>query len=97
MKGKDQREREYKMRRKQREKEIKKSIEKYCNNQESNIYIYIYIYVIYINRLNLEKIQLNFTIEVEFCIICPKLFIFREFYFLIFELNIRSHHKYLSK
>ena len=43
---------------------------------------------IYINRQNLEKIQLDCTIEVQFCIIYLKLFIFREFYFLILELNV---------
>ena len=33
---------------------------------------------IYINRQNLEKIQLEFQIRVQFCAMCPKLFIFRE-------------------
>ena len=28
---------------------------------------------------------------------CPKLFIFKEFYFLILESNVGSHHKYSSK
>ena len=28
---------------------------------------------------------------------CHKLFILKEFYFLILELNVESHHKYLSK
>ena len=32
----------------------------------------------YINRQNLEKIQLDSTIEVQFCVMCPKLFMFRE-------------------
>ena len=32
----------------------------------------------YINRKNLEKIQLDFTIEVQLCTMCPKLFIVRE-------------------
>ena len=43
---------------------------------------------------SLEKIQLDFTIEVQFCAMCPKLFIFREFHFLIFEPNVGPHHKY---
>ena len=34
--------------------------------------------LVYINWQNLEKIRLNFTIEIQFCTICPKLFIFRE-------------------
>ena len=41
------------------------------------LYIYIYIYKL-INRQILEKIQLDSTIEVQFYIMCPKLFIFRE-------------------
>ena len=28
---------------------------------------------------------------------CPKLFIFKEFYFLILESNVGPHHKYSSK
>ena len=28
---------------------------------------------------------------------CPKLFIFKEFYFLILKLNVGPHHKYLFK
>ena len=42
------------------------------------IHIYIHIY-------NLEKIQLDSTIKVQFCVMCHKLFIFREFYFLIWS------------
>ena len=34
--------------------------------------------LVYINWQNLEKIRLNFTIEIQFCTMCPKLFIFRE-------------------
>ena len=47
-------------------------------------YNYIYIYI-YINRQNLEKIQLDSTIEIQFCLMCSKLFIFREFYFFNFR------------
>ena len=28
---------------------------------------------------------------------CPKLFILKEFYFLILESNVEPHHRYLSK
>ena len=42
------------------------------NNSFDTKIIYIYIY-----RLNLEKIQLDSTIEVQFCAMCPKSFIFR--------------------
>ena len=28
---------------------------------------------------------------------CPKLFILKEFYFLILESNVETHHKYFSK
>ena len=41
---------------------------------EGNIYIYIYIYIL----IGKEKIQLNSTIEVQFCVMCPNLFILRE-------------------
>ena len=37
---------------------------------KGNIYIYILI--------GKEKIQLDFTIEVQFCVMCPNLFILRE-------------------
>ena len=42
---------------------------------KSSIYIHIYIYIY---SQTLEKIQLDSIIEVQFCIICHKLFIFRE-------------------
>ena len=33
---------------------------------------------------NLEKIQLDSTIEIQFCVMCPKLFVFTEKLFLNF-------------
>ena len=45
------------------------------NPINQNIYRYIYIYI---NKQNLEKIQLDFTIEIQFCIMCLKLFIFKK-------------------
>ena len=33
-----------------------------------------------INRQSLEKIQLDFTIEVQFYVMCHKLFIFRDIF-----------------
>ena len=50
-----------------------------------------------IYRQNLKKIPLDSTIEVQLYVICPKLFIFRKFYFLILKSNVEPHHKYLSK
>ena len=41
----------------------------------------------------LEKIKLEF----QFYNMCPKLFILKEFYFLILESNVRLYHKYSSK
>ena len=59
----------------------------------NSLLIYIYIY-----WQNLEKIQLDFTIKVQFCAMYPKLFIFRgSFIFLILELNVGPHHKYSFK
>ena len=40
--------------------------------------------------------QIN-VLEFQFCTICPKLFILKEFYFLILESNVIPHYKYLSK
>ena len=37
------------------------------------VYIYIYIY-----GQRSEKVQLEFQIKVQFCTMCPKLFIFLE-------------------
>ena len=36
-------------------------------------------------------------LEFKFCVIYPKLFILKEFYFLILESNMGPHHKYSSK
>ena len=64
----------------------------FANNIMSNLYIYIYN-----NRWNWEKFKLEFQIRVQFCVMCPKLFIIKEFYFLILESNMKPHHKYSSK
>ena len=45
------------------------------------------------NSLKKKKSKLEF----QFCVMCPKLFILEEFYFLILESNVRPHHKYSSK
>ena len=53
----------------------------YASKCTSFKYIYAYAWdykVVYINKQNLEKIQLNSTIEVQFCVMCHKLFIFIE-------------------
>ena len=39
----------------------------------------------------------NSKLEFQFCAMCLKLFILKEFYFLILELNVRSYHRYSSK
>ena len=52
---------------------------------------------IYNNMWNLEKLKLEFQIRFQFCTMCPKLFILKEFYFLILESNVGLHHKYSSK
>ena len=39
----------------------------------------------------------NSKLEFQFCTICPKLFILKEFYFLILESNMGLHHKYSFK
>ena len=39
----------------------------------------------------------NFKLEFKFCAICPKLFILKDFYFLILKSNVGPHHKYSSK
>ena len=39
----------------------------------------------------------NSKLEFQFCVMCPKLFILKEFYFLILESNVRPHHKHSSK
>ena len=40
----------------------------------------------------------NSKLEFQFCVMyCPKLYIHKEFYFLILESNMGSYHKYSSK
>ena len=41
-------------------------------------FVLILYELIYINKQSLEKIQLDFIIEIQFCAISLKLFIFRE-------------------
>ena len=36
----------------------------------------------------------NYKLEFQFCAMCPKLFILKEFYFLILESNVGPYHKY---
>ena len=58
------------------------------------IYIYIYIYKIGETERNSNY---YFKLEFQFYVMCPKLFIFKEFYFLILKSNVGSHRKYSSK
>ena len=44
-----------------------------------------------------RKSNQNSKLEFKFCVMCPKLFNLKDFYFLILESNVRSHHKYSSK
>ena len=44
-----------------------------------------------------KKIQIAPKLKFQFCAMCPKLFILKEFYFLLLELNVRPHHKYSFK
>ena len=60
------------------------------------IYIYIYIYIYIIGEIE-RNLNYNFKLEFQFCVMYPILFILKEFYFLILESNVRSHHKYSSK
>ena len=60
----------------------------------NSVYLYIYIYILY---WNWEKIKLEFQIRISILRMCTKLFILKEFYFLILELNVGSHHKYSYK
>ena len=48
-----------------------------------NIYIYIYI----IGEAE-RSLNYNSKLEFQFCAMCPKLFILKEFYFLILESNM---------
>ena len=61
-----------------------------------SVYIYIYICMYIIDEAE-RKLNQNFKLEFQFCTTCPKLFILKEFYFLILESNVGPHHKYLSK
>ena len=56
---------------------------------------YIYIYKI-IGKVERNS-NWNSKLEFQFCAMCPKLFILKEFCFLILESNMRPHHKYSSK
>ena len=58
-----------------------------------SLYIYIYKIISETER----NLNYNFKLEFQFCAMCPKLFIFKEFYILILESNVRPHHKYSSK
>ena len=52
---------------------------------------------IYNNKWSWEKLKLEFQIRVSICDMCLKLFILKEFYFLILESNMRPYHKYSFK
>ena len=55
----------------------------------------IYIIIGKVKRNSNYNTKLEF--EYDFCAVCPKLFIFKEIYFLILKSNVRPHHKYSSK
>jgi len=59
--------------------------------QKNDIYIYIYI----IGEIE-KNSNYNFKLKFQFCVMCIKLFIIKEFYFLILESNVRPHYKYSS-
>ena len=61
-----------------------------------SIYIIIIIIIIIIGEAE-RNLNYNSKLEFQFCAMCPKLFILKEFYFLILESNVGSHHKYSSK
>ena len=61
------------------------------------IYIIIIIIIIIIISETERNLNYNFKLEFQFCAMCPKLFIFKEFYILILESNVGPHHKYSSK
>ena len=58
--------------------------------------LYIYIYYIIIGEIE-KNSNLNSKLEFQFYAMCLKLFILKEFYFLILESNMRPHYKYSSK
>ena len=55
----------------------------------------IYIYKI-IGETERNSNQ-NSKLEFQFCVVCPKLFTLKEFYFFILELNMGPYYKYSSK
>ena len=57
----------------------------------------LYLIYIYNNKWSCDILKLNSKLEFQFCTMCPKLFILKEFYFLILKSNVEAHHKYLSK
>ena len=59
-------------------------------------HIIIIIIIIIIGEIERNSNQ-NSTLEFQFFAMCPKLFILKEFYFLILESNMGSHHKYSFK
>ena len=64
---------------------------------KQNLYVYIYIYIyIIIGKVKRNSYYIS-KLKFQFCIIYPKLFILKEFYFLILESNVGPHHKYSSK
>ena len=63
------------------------------------LYIIIIIIIIIISEVE-RNLNYNSKLKFRFCAMCSKLFklfILKEFYFLILESNMRPHHKYSSK
>ena len=60
-----------------------------CNTHVAILYILIAIVYTFKkkkkNSHSLEKIHLDFTIKVQFCIMYPKLFILERFFFFFFK------------
>ena len=59
--------------------------------KKSLLIIYIYIYINIIISKTERNSNYYSKLEFQFCVIYPKLFILKEFYFLILESNVRSH------
>ena len=59
-------------------------------NIKPNLYIIIIIIIIIIGEVKRNSNQ-NSKLEFQFCAMCPKLFIFKDFYFLILESNVGPH------
>ena len=60
---------------------------------------FLYIIIIIISEVERNS-NYNSKLKFQFCAMCSKLFklfILKEFYFLILESNMRPHHKYSSK